>query len=146
MCSLFNKIDMHRYLCKAGWNPFKSSQMFNSNFTKISALRFKMSLAWDFPFLAHLSRRLEWAIVIAHRPLSVRPSVRLAYAFQIFDFFSRTAWWIFMKLGMHEVLMVPYRCCCFYTPRNEVRGGILESPCLSVLPSVCLSICRRARG
>ena len=28
-----------------------------------------------FPFLAHLSRRLEWAIVIAHRPSSVRPSV-----------------------------------------------------------------------
>ena len=25
-------------------------------------------------FLAHLSRRLEWAIVIAHRPSSVRPS------------------------------------------------------------------------
>ena len=24
----------------------------------------------------------------------------------------------------------------FYTPRNEVRGGILESPC----PSVCLSV------
>ena len=27
------------------------------------------------PFLAHLSRRLKWAIVIAHRPSSVRPSV-----------------------------------------------------------------------
>ena len=27
-----------------------------------------------FPFLAHLSRRLKWAIVIAHRPSSVRPS------------------------------------------------------------------------
>ena len=27
-------------------------------------------------FLAHLSRRLEWAIVIAHHPSSVRPSVR----------------------------------------------------------------------
>ena len=31
-----------------------------------------------YKFLAHLSRRLEWAIVIAHRPSSVRPSVRLA--------------------------------------------------------------------
>ena len=29
-----------------------------------------------FYFLAHLSRRLEWAIVIAHRPSSVRLSVR----------------------------------------------------------------------
>ena len=26
---------------------------------------------------------------------------------------------------------------CNYTPRNEVRGGILESPCPSVRPSVC---------
>ena len=29
---------------------------------------------WPLTFLAHLSRRLEWAIVIAHRPSSVRPS------------------------------------------------------------------------
>ena len=27
------------------------------------------------PFLAHLSRKLEWAIVIAHRPSSVRPTI-----------------------------------------------------------------------
>ena len=25
----------------------------------------------------------------------------------------RTAGWIFMKLGRYEVLMVPYKCCCF---------------------------------
>ena len=29
----------------------------------------------------------------------------------------------------------------FYTPRNEVRGGILDSACLSVRLSVCLSVC-----
>ena len=29
----------------------------------------------------------------------------------IFNFFSRTAWWILMKLCMDEVLMVPYRRC-----------------------------------
>ena len=29
---------------------------------------------YNFWFLAHLSRRLKWAIVIAHRPSSVRPS------------------------------------------------------------------------
>ena len=28
----------------------------------------------------------------------------------------------------------------YYTPRNEVRGGILDSACLSVCPSVCLSV------
>ena len=33
-----------------------------------------------------------------------------------------------------------YESECFYTPRNEVRGGILESPCPSVCPSVRLSV------
>ena len=74
-------------------------------------------------FLAHRSRRLEWAIVIAHRPSS---SVRLSSVnFHIFDFFSRTAWWILMKLGMHEVLMVPYKCCCFSarSAQGRIQGG-----------------------
>ena len=30
---------------------------------------------------------------------------------------------------------------CHYTPRNEVRGGILDSACLSVCLSVCPSVC-----
>ena len=73
-------------------------------------------------FLAHLSRRLEWAIVIAHRPSSVRPS---SVNFHIFNFFSRTAWWILMKLGRDEVLMVPYKCCCFSarSPQGRIQGG-----------------------
>ena len=29
----------------------------------------------------------------------------------------------------------------YYTPRNEVRRGILDSPCLSVCLSVCPSVC-----
>ena len=43
-------------------------------------------------FLAHRNRRLEWAIVIAHRPSSVRPSVRRPSGvnFHIFDFSSET--------------------------------------------------------
>ena len=73
--------------------------------------------------LAHLSQRLKWAIVIAHRPSSVcrRPSVN----FHIFDFFSRTAWWILMKLGRDEVLMVPYKCCCFSarSAQGWIQGG-----------------------
>ena len=36
---------------------------------------------------------------------SVRPSSSVN--FHIFDFFSRTALWILMKLGRGEVLMVP---------------------------------------
>ena len=72
-------------------------------------------------FLAHLSQRLKWPIVIAHRPSSVRPSV----IFHIFDFFSRTAWWILMKLGRYEVLMVPYKCCCFSarSAQGRIQGG-----------------------
>ena len=81
---------------------------------------------------SHLSQRLEWAIVIAHRPSSVRPSVvrrpsvrPSSVNFHIFDFFSRTTWWILMKLGMHEVLMVPYKCCCFSakSAQGRIQGG-----------------------
>ena len=32
-----------------------------------------------------------------------------------------------------------------YTPRNEVEGGILDSPCSSVRPSVRLSVCPSVR-
>ena len=84
-------------------------------------------------FLAHLSRRLKWAIVIAHRPSSVRPSVvrrrpsssSSSVNFHIFNFFSRTAWQILMKFGRDEVLMVPYKCCCFSarSPQGRIQGG-----------------------
>ena len=81
-------------------------------------------------FLAHLSRRLKWANVIAHRPSSVRPSVRPSSSlssvnFHIFNFFSRTAWWILMKLGRDEVLMVSYKCCCFSarSAQGRIQGG-----------------------
>ena len=42
----------------------------------------------------------------------------------IFNFFSRNTWWILMKLGNDEVLMVPYKCCCI-SPRvaQEVDPG-----------------------
>ena len=73
-------------------------------------------------FLAHLSRRLKWAIVIALRPSSVRPSVVVVrpLTFHIFDFSCRTAWLILIKLGRYEVLMVPYKCCCFF---GQIRPG-----------------------
>ena len=78
-------------------------------------------------FLAHLSRRLKWAIVITHRPLSV---VRSSLDFRIFDFFSRTAWWILTKLGRDEVLMVPHKCCCFSarSVKGWIQGGAKCAP------------------
>ena len=39
-------------------------------------MQFHCQLEIHVYFLAHLSRRLKWAIVIEHRPSSVRPSVR----------------------------------------------------------------------
>ena len=76
-------------------------------------------------FLAHLSRRLTWAIVIAHRPSSVRRRRPPSVNFHIFNFFSNTAWWILMKLGRDEVLMVPYKCCCFSarSAQGRIQGG-----------------------
>ena len=61
-------------------------------------------------------------------PSVVRPSVRRPSSsvnFHIFDFFSRTTWWILMKLGRDEVLMVPYKCCCFSarSPQGRIQGG-----------------------
>ena len=42
-----------------------------------------------------------------------------------------------------RALVLYFHSC--YTPRNEVRGGILESPCPSVRLSVCLSVCLSVR-
>ena len=42
------------------------------------------------------------------------------------------------------LILFSYIDVCIYTPRNEVRGGILESPCPSVRLSVRPSVCRRA--
>ena len=38
---------------------------------------------------------------------------------------SRTASWIFMKLDRDEVLMVPYKCCCFSarSVKGRIQGG-----------------------
>ena len=55
------------------------------------------------------------------RPLSI------VIDFHISNFFSRTAWWILMKLGRDEVLMAPYKYCCFSArsaqDQNTSRGS-----------------------
>ena len=54
----------------------------------------------------------------------VAQSVQLFFCYTVSqDFFSRTAWWIFMKLGVHEVRNVPNKCCCFWPdPPGRIPG------------------------
>ena len=64
-------------------------------------------------FLAHLSQRLKWAIVIAHRPSSVRPSVivvrrklshfRLLLQNRLMDFDE--TWYAWITHGPLQVLL-----------------------------------------
>ena len=56
-----------------------------------------------------------------HSSLSVVIRRRPSIDFHIFNFFSRIASWILMKLGIDEVLMVSYKCCCFSA--GSTRGG-----------------------
>ena len=45
------------------------------------------------------------------------------YAWEVIVSLSyRTDWWIFTKLGRDDVLMVPYKCCCFSA--RSVQGWI----------------------
>ena len=43
----------------------------------------------------------------------------------IVSLYYRTASWMFTKLGRHEVLMVPYKCCCFSarSVQGRIQGG-----------------------
>ena len=72
-------------------------------------------------FLAHLSRRLKWAIVIAHRPSSVRrPS---GVNFHIFDFSSETAERNSTKLYRKQDLNALYQVCVFRAdPKNKMAA------------------------
>ena len=85
---------------------------------------------------------LESAIVIAHCP-SINFFVGKINFFT-FSTSSRES----MKRGRDEILMVPYKCCCFYTPELSGRIIIIRPICRDVLwygvgvcPSVCPSVC-----
>ena len=79
-------------------------------------------------FLAHLSQRLKWAIVIAHRPSSVRrPSsgVRPASVnFHIFDFSSETAEGNSTKLDRKQDLNALYQVCVFRANRKNKMAAL----------------------
>ena len=42
----------------------------------------------------------------------------------IVSLYYSTARWMFTKLGRDEVLMVPYKCCCFSarSPQGRIQG------------------------
>ena len=77
-------------------------------------------------FLAHLSRRLEWAIVIAHRPSSVRPSVvrPSGVNFHIFNFSSETAERNSTKLDRKQDLNALYQVCVFWADRKNKMAAL----------------------
>ena len=68
-------------------------------------------------FLAHLSRRLEWAIVIAHRPSS-------GVNFHIFDFSSETAEQNSTKLDRNQDLNALYQVCVFWANRKNKMAAL----------------------
>ena len=77
-------------------------------------------------FLAHLSQRLKWAIVIAYRPSSVRPSVRPSSGvnFHIFNFSSETAERNSTKLDRKQDLNALYQVCVFRADRKNKMAAL----------------------
>ena len=83
---------------------------------------------WWTYVLAHLSRRLTWAIVIVHRPSSVRPSVRRrpssSVNFHIFDFSSETAERNSTKLDRKQDLNTLYQVCVFRADQKNKMAAL----------------------
>ena len=76
--------------------------------------------------LAHLSRRLKWAIVIAHRPSSVRPSVRrpssVRRKLSHFRLLLWNRWTEFNKTLQEARSQHPLPSLCF-SSRSEKQDG-----------------------
>ena len=72
------------------------------------------------------SLRLRWAIVIAHRPSSVRPSVvrPSGVNFHIFDFSSETAERNSTKLDKKQDLNTLYKVCVFWADRKNKMAAL----------------------
>ena len=73
-------------------------------------------------FLAHLSRRLKWAIVIAHRPSSVRPSSSVRRKLSHFRLLLWNRWTEFNKTWQKARSQRPLPSLCF-SGRSEKQDG-----------------------
>ena len=85
-------------------------------------------------FLAHRSRRLEWAIVIAHRPSEVN--------FHIFDFYSETAERNSTKLHRKQI-STPSTKFKFFRPIEKKQDG---HPCLCLAETFSTSSLKPLNG
>ena len=81
-------------------------------------------------FLGHRSQRLQWPIVITRCPASVvrLSSVCRPSSVRLFTFSTSSPEPLdgfLMKLGIDEVLKVPYKCCCFSarSVQGRIQGG-----------------------
>ena len=80
---------------------------------------------WSMLFLAHLSRRLEWSIVIAHRPSSIRrPSVRRKLSH--FRLLLWNSWTEFNETWQEARSQRPLPSLCF-SGRSENKMAALAS-------------------
>ena len=90
-------------------------------------MTFTCDLEWPLHFTIRFFSSPEPKAQVSYCQTSAPwPSVRgPSVNFHIFNFFFITAWWILMKLGRDEVLMVPYKSCFFLatSAQGRIQGG-----------------------
>ena len=105
------------------FNYFMSDGQLHEGIVKVSLINHAWSGYHFFSqstFLAHLSQRLKWAIVIAHRPSSVRPSsVRKLSHFRLLLW---NRWTEFNKTWQEARSQRPLPSLCF-SGRSEKQDG-----------------------
>ena len=90
-------------------------------------------------FLAHLSQRLKWAIVIAHRPSSVRPSVVRCPSVRKLSHFQLLLWnhWTeFNETSQEARSQHPLPSLCFsgWSEKQDGRPGLWLAETFSTSP------------
>ena len=95
------------------------------NFGKILARPFLWGVIFTILliFLAHLSRRLKWAIVIAHRPSSVHPS-SVVCKLSHFRLLLWNRWTESTKLDRKQDLNALYQVCVFQANQKNKMAAL----------------------